>query len=452
MKARNASPILIAILLIGCATQTYAPQPLEPARSEESFRARSLADAGLGDMVVWGLPELTQAALRLHPDLEAARAQWRATQAGEITAGQKPNPTVSASGEHHSLATGISPWTLTMGISIPVETHGKREARMAQASAMSEAARLDIAQTAWQVRSRLRTRMLEAYAVTRQTEQLRREADTRAQIVALLETRMAAGLVGGTDLSDARLQLRKARTTLDAEDARAGESRTALAAAVGLPESALANANLSFAAFERDNYKLPPQDMQRAALLNRLELRKALASYAAAEARLKLEVAKQYPDFSLAPGYSWDQGDNRWSLGLSLILALANKNEGPVAEARAQRELEAQKFNALQAAIIGEESQAQARWQVTREEIPKARKLVAAQMERLAQTQTQFDAGYADRLELILAQLELVTAESGVLNAQLAALQALGRLEDAVQQPLDGSAPLPEIPQEKVNE
>jgi hypothetical protein len=45
------------------------------------------------------------------------------------------------------------------------------------------------------------------------------------------------------------------------------------------------------------------------------------------------------------------------------------------------------------------------------------------------------------------AQLELVTAESGVLARRLNAQQAFGQLEDAVQQPLDGSAPLPEIPQ-----
>jgi outer membrane protein TolC len=242
--------------------------------------------------------------------------------------------------------------------------------------------------------------------------------------------------------------LQKVRTTLDAESAHSAEIRASLATAIGLPDSALASTPLSFTTFERDDLELPPQDIQRAAMLNRLEIRKALAGYDAAEAKLKLEIAKQYPDFSLAPGYSWDQGDNRWSLGLSLILALLNKNEGPIAEAKAQRDVEAQRFNALQANIIGEQSQAQARWQAAQDEIPNTRKLAATQKERFARTQRQFDAGYADRLELTTAQLELITAEAGVLTARLKAQQALGQLEDTVQQPLDGSVPLPEMPQE----
>lgn len=447
VKINTTSIVATVLLLSACATQTYQPQPLQPAKAAESFRARSLADAGLGPVAAWGMPKLTQAALRLHPDLDVARAQWRAAQAGEITAGQKPNPTISTGGEHHSRHQNISPWTFNLGIDIPVETHGKREARMQQASALSEAARLDIAQTAWQVRSRLRARLLDVYVVQQQAAQLQHETDARAQIVALLESRLAAGMIGGTDLSDARLQLQKARAALSAESARLSETRASLAAAVGLPEQALDNVPLSFTLFERDSIELPAEDVRRAALLNRLEIRKALASYDAAEARLKLEIARQYPDFSLAPGYSWDQGDIKWSLGLSLVLALLNKNEGPIAQARAQRDLEAAQFNALQDGIIGQQAQMLARWQAAQATISKAQQLVAAQQARLAQTQRQFDAGYADRLELTSAQLELISAESGVLAARLDAQRAFGQLEDAAQQPLDGSAPLPEMPQ-----
>lgn len=457
MKAPTLFIVPFVLFVAGCAMQTYAPQPIAYANVAEAFRARTLADAGLGEVAAWGLPELTQAALRLHPDLDVARAQWKMAQAGEKTAGQKPNPTLSGGGEHHSRASGISPWTWTLGIDIPVETHGKREARLEQATALSEAARLDIGQAAWRIRSRLRAQMLEIFTIRQQVAQLEKEAGIRAQIVALLETRVEAGLIAGTDLSDARLQLQKIRTALDAESARMTESRAALVSAIGVPDFALADVALSFAAFEKEGIELPPQEVQRSALLNRLDVRVALASYDAAEAKLKLEIAKQYPDFSFAPGYSWDQGDNRWSLGLSLILALLNRNEGPIAEARTMREAEAQKFNALQAVVIGEQEQAMARLHAAREEIPKTQQLLASQRSRLAQTQRQFDAGYADRVELTSAQLEVAIAESGLLSARLRAQRALGKLEDAVQQPLDGSEPLPEeiLPenaQENVNE
>ncbi|WP_146187116.1 TolC family protein [Novimethylophilus kurashikiensis] len=439
---------LLAMLLAGCAHQTYAPQPLQPTASAEAFNARSLADAGMGAVESWDLPTLTQAALRLHPDLAVARAQLKAARAAKISAGQKPNPTVSGNAEHHSRADNVSPWTMTLGVEIPVETHGKREARLEQATALSEAAKLDIALTAWQIRSRLRSRLLDWYAVQEQAAQLQKEADLRGKVVALLEARLKAGMVSGTDLADARLMWLKTQTQLEAESARTGEIRAALAAGIGIPAEALPKANLSLSGFQQETVSASASDIRIAALLNRIELRKALANYVAAEARLKLEVAKQYPDISLSPGYLWDQGDKIWSLGLSLVLPLFNKNEGPIAEARAQREVEAQRFNALQAAVIGDQSQAMAAWQSALNETDKARSLVSSQQARLAQTQRQFDAGYADRLELTTAQLELATAESAVLAAHLKAQRALGALEDAVQQPLDGSAPLPAMTEE----
>lgn len=438
---------MLALLLTACATQIYEPRPLEPVQAMESFHARTLADAGLGEIAAWGLPELTQAALRLHPDLNVARAQWRAAQAGEITAGQKPNPTISTSGEHHSEHQGVSPWTLNLGIDIPIETHGKREARMEQKAALSEAARLEIAQAAWNIRSRVRARLLELYTIKQQAAQLQREEAMQLNIVELLEARVNAGMVAGTDLSDARLQWQKTRMLHDAETSRMQEARAALAAAVGVPDSALENTPLSFSAFEQINDNLPARDVQRAALLNRIEIRKALANYEAAEARLRLEIARQYPDLSLSPGVSWDQADFKWSLGLSLILALMNKNEGPIAEARAAREVEAEKFNALQAGIIGEQAHAWARWQGAQNDILKAQQLTTAQSARLAQTQRQFDIGYADRLQLTTAQLALVGTETVVLASRLKAQRALGALEDTVQRPLDGSEPLPDTPE-----
>ncbi len=420
-----------------------------------AFHARTLADARLGVVENWGLSELTQAALRLHPNLNVARAQWQAALAGEITAGEKPNPTLTTSGEHHSQHQGMSPWTLNLGIEIPVETASKREIRIARASALSEAARLDIAQAAWSIRSQVRVRLLELYTIRQQAAQLQHEADIQQKIISLLEARMNAGMAAGTDLSDARLAWQKTRVLLDAEWSREPEARAALAAAVGIPGEALNDVPLSFAAFEQIANKLPPREVQRAALLNRIEIRKALANYEVAEAKLNLEIAKQHPDFSLSPGVSWDQADFKWSLGLSLILALLNKNEGPIEEANAAREVEAAKFNALQANVIGEQSQAYARWVAAQDDIPKARRLVAAQGARLTQTQRQFNLGYTDRLELTTGQLSLVSAEAAVLAAKLKALRALGALEDTVQQPLDGTAETiepPETPDQEITE
>ena len=439
----KAAFLLLTLFLAGCVKEVYKEQPLESVVTAQAFVERTAADAGLSETKEWDLSLLTQAAIKLHPDMQTARAAWRSAQAAEISAGVKPAPSASANLEHSSRIDGSSPWIFSLAFDIPIETHGKREARIEQALALSEAARLEIGKTAWSVRSRLRAKLLDGYISSQKVRQLQQEKIIRADIVALLEARLAVGFASSIEMADARLQLRRIETALASETGHLAETRAALAAAIGLPESAIDEARLSYASFERSDLALPSEDLQRAALLNRLEIRQALARYAALEAKLKLEIAKQYPDINLAPGYGWDQGANRWSLGLSLLLALLNKhNEGPIAEAKAAREFEARQFEALQASVVGEQEQALARWNAVTNEVAQLKKIVTAQQARLAQTQIQFDAGQLDRLELNLTRLELLGATANVSAAQSRVQQALGQVEDAVQQPLDGSAPL----------
>ena len=445
----RAAFLLMVVVLTGCVKEVYKAQPLESAGTAQAFLQRTAADAGLADSKVWDLPVLTEAAIKLHPDMQNARAAWRAAQAAEINAGAKPNPAISTNAEHHSKASGVSPWTLGLGLDIPIETSGKRDARMEQAGALSEAARLEIGKTAWQVRSRLRSRLLDGYITRQRIQQLEQEKVIRVDIVSMLEARLAVGLASSIEMADARLQLRRVETLLEAERGHQTEARTGLAAAIGLPEAAVNQEKLAYTSFERTDIVLPAQDVQRAALVNRLEVRQALARYAAAEAKLKLEIAKQTPDINLNPAYSWDQGDNRWNLGLSLLLAAFNNNEGPIAEAKAARELEARQFEALQASVIGEQEQALARWSAATNEVAQLQKLAQAQQARLDQTQRQFDAGQVDRLELDLTKLELLTVTASMSAAQVKAQQILGLLEDAVQQPLDVSAALPEMQEGK---
>ena len=68
------------------------------------------------------------------------------------------------------------------------------------------------------------------------------------------------------------------------------------------------------------------KNLQESALLNRLDIRRSLEKYAAAESKIKLEVAKQTPDISLSPGIAFEFGDSIWSLGFSTLLNLLNKN------------------------------------------------------------------------------------------------------------------------------
>ena len=58
-----------------------------------------------------------------------------------------------------------------------------------------------------------------------------------------------------------------------------------------------------------------------------------LAEYQASQSALQLEIARQYPDVQLGPGYEFDQGDNKWMLGLGVTLPVFNQNQGAIAAA-----------------------------------------------------------------------------------------------------------------------
>lgn len=454
----------MASLLGACATQTYEAKPIDPARLSDSFGQRALDSAELHDYMLaqgypentfpikqWGLHELTLAAFLYNPQLDVARAQWRAAQAAEVTAGQKPNPGILGTLEHHSQTDGgISPWTYGISFAVPVETGGKRQARMDQAASLSEAVRIDIGISAWQVRSQLRDSLLEYQAALRQTSLLQHEVALHEEIVQMLEKRQRAGLASSMELNNARLQLQKTWHAVEAAKDRMAGLRAALAVAIGVPVSALDGVQFDTALLDRAMAadSLSAESIRRIGLLNRLDIRSALARYAAAEASLRLEIARQYPDITLAPGYLWDQGDVQWLLGLSTLLTLNNKNEGPIAEARAARELQASQFNALQVRVIGEMEQSLVNHRAGTHRVDKTRELLTTQQQRATQAERQFEAGHTDRLELTQARLETLAAEQGVLEAEIHAQRALNALEDAVQRPLDGSAPLPEIPQE----
>lgn len=456
----------IACLLSACTTQTYQSKPIEAEKMAEQFAARSLASAELQGFMEaqgypadafpiqkWGLRELTLAAFLYHPQLAVARAQWRAAQTQEITAGQKTNPSISSLAEHHSKTEGgISPWTFGISLDIPIETGGKRQARIDRATSLTQAARIEIGEQAWQVRSHLQASLIEYRAALLRAELLQRETRLQSDIVQMLQNRLEAGMSSGIDLSNARLQLQKAQHALATEISRTGELRADVAAAIGLPAEALDSVQLDVqqpGAIAAD--KLPATEVRRAALLNRLDIRSALARYDAAESRLRLEIAKQRPDIVLSPGYSFDQGDNVWSLGFSLLLALLHKNEGPIAEADAARELGARQFEALQIRVIGEQEQALVQYQGRLAELHKAEDILAAQQQRIGRTGRQFEAGFIDRLEWTTTKLEGLAAEQGRLAAAIRLQKALAALEDTLQRPLDGTTPLA-LPEQNIED
>src|SRR4029077_4174910 len=180
----------LAVVLTGCAT--FHPKPLTPDRTAEAFSARNLADPGLQKFLrqaptTWNLDSLTLAALYYQPDLDVARAQWQGALAARRTAGEIPNPALSLGPTWVSNPdVGLKPWILGFNFDIPIETAGKRGARIRQAAALGAPARQNLALAAWQIRSRVRASLLATLAARQATGILRhqeKELDENARLL-----------------------------------------------------------------------------------------------------------------------------------------------------------------------------------------------------------------------------------------------------------------------------
>lgn len=434
--------------LTACAPAVhYHPKPIEPAATAARLESRSLADPGLHKFIEtnlhrnlpnrpaksWNLQMLSLAALYYSPVLEQARAQVSAAQAAVVTAGARPNPSIH-------LQPGVpSPYLLGLNLLFPMQTAGKRKIMVKQATDLTLAARLNLASVAWKVRSNVRSAMVSYFMAKHQLELLRAQRGLQARRATLLSQRLTAGEISRPMVDDARLTLLKTRVAIESAESRIPERRAALAAAVGIPAKALKGIQIVWPGFSNPpgEKSISAQAIQRDAVLNRLDVRKALAEYAAAQDALRLQIARQHPNFQIGPGYQFEESHNYFTLGYTVTLPILNRNQGPIAQAEAQRKAAAAAFLATQAHAIAQSEVALARYQGALREL-KGTENALGQLEHVVvpTERRTVAAGEADQLALNAVLLQRPALAQTWLTALGRAQTALGALEDAVQRPL----------------
>ena len=458
MPARNKVwPLFFGVaLLAGCAH--YESQPLSPSQTAAQLQDRRLEDPGLKTflaqnlgqepaiwpLAAWDLKSLTLAAFYFHPDLAVARAQWQLAAAGLKTAGARPNPSITATPGYDSGIPGnFSPWLIPVSLDIPIETAGKRGQRLAEAAKIAEAARWSFVSAAWSVRSNVRTALLDLQFAGRRAALLQTQVTAETEIVQRLQQQLDAGAIARPDLTVAQMALNRAQLDLADASSKQAQARSRLAEALGVGLDAVTGLNLSFDFPATAPEALTAPDARRTALRGRADVLGALADYAAAEADLRLQVAKQYPDLHLGPGYAWNNGnagDSQWSLGLTLELPILDQNQGPIAEAEARRKLAAAKFIAVQAQVIAQIDRANAGLAAARQQVSTSHTLLKSAESQAQAVTAQVQAGAATRLDLLSAQMDLNAVRLAQLDGEVQFQTALGALEDALQQPAEWNA------------
>ena len=435
------------VIIVGCAH--YQALPIEPGASLVDFEARRLDAAEIRGFLhdevgidqwpptVWDLRSLTLAALFYSPEMDVARARWGVAEAGTVTAGARPNPSLDPSLGYNSTSKLITPWIPELILSLPVETAGKRGFRVSRARELSEAARLDVLHTAWMVRSGVRRAYVDLYRAGEMKVLLDRLHELQRRSLDMLEAQLELGEISANELTQARIATGRTRlaTLQAAGDVARGWVR--LAEVIGVPGEALDGLEISFAELEHLAAELPTDEARRRAVTRRSDVLGSLAEYAATQAALQLEIARQYPDLDIGAGYQLDQTDSKWTLGINLVLPVFNRNAGPIAEAEASRTEAAAKFLALQARVLAEVDGAVASYRNALETVAVTDEMVAKLDQREASAEVAYELGATSRLELASSEIETVTGRVARLDALVSAQRAAGDLENALQQTLE---------------
>ena len=207
-----------------------------------------------------------------------------------------------------------------------------------------------------------------------------------------------------------------------------------LAQALCLPQEALKGIQFSFDAFESaPPAGLPALVIQRQALLNRADLLAVLAEYQASQYALQQEIARQYPDIQIGPGYEFDQSDNKWTLGFSVALPLFNRNQGAINVAEASREEVAARFQSVQADILAQISQSFVQYQVSIERLNRADELAREMEAQVKRVEKTIQLGEGLDLDRINKELEYNALLASRLEDLITVQQAISRIEDSMQ-------------------
>ena len=459
---RAVTLLLVAALVISalanCAQQKYTASPLNIKAISNNLINKDPRDAGFQAFLAkngiaenllplksWGINELTLAALYFNPKLNLAKAQWASSMAAISTANQRAQGSLDASIARSNQGGGEpKPWSYGLNLNLPLETANKRQLRTDQATQLAEATRIEIAQTAWQLRHQINLDLVNIIESNSQAKLLKVELKHHYDMTDMLEKRVKLGLQSNTELSQAKLLQLKTLKSLNAELARIPELTAVLAADVGLTADKfslipLESTDVFDIVNQQKNVLAKPnaiKKLQETALLNRLDVRAALARYLAAESKIKLEIAKQTPDIIFSPAFLFDFGNSIWSLGISNLLFLFNDNKTLALEAEKLRDVEAAQFEVLQAQIIADLAISEAAYNASVIEIAQSRQLHIAETAHFQRLQKQFDAGNIDRLELTQSRLGSIFSAQAMHDAHFKSIRAGLAVEDVMQYPL----------------
>lgn len=451
----------IVLFLTNCSFKAYETKPLKNEKIIDKITDKDpesplfkafLNNQDLNDSQLpikeWGLKELMLCALFYNPKIEIAKKEWDIAKIQEAVApikspssfGFEAGRQTSGKAENSRNAIGLNLTTL-------FETADKAKIREEKAKNQSLVKRLELRKLVWDIKTDLTLNFIRYQQQILNLQVLRNEIKFQNEILNMVRKRKTQGLSSSLDSNLNQIELNKNIQKLNEEQYQLNETKSKLAAIIGLsPEKfnvmrlAIINYNEQIEGFTKildDETK--QQDIINLGLFNRIDLRIALAKYAVSESQLKLNIANQYPDIKFSPAYIFDYGASKWLLGITSIIPTIEKNKYLVEEAKNLRDIESLQIEKIQTTIINEIAKLRDNYTIAKDLVRKDIEDLSAATELESSIESKFRQGEIDRIEFTQQKLITMQYKRRFYTNKIALLKIGFDFESLLQEPFNTS-------------
>jgi outer membrane protein TolC len=433
-------------IIAGC--ESYQARPLVPseiiARVESErhvllqTEAQAPAEAGKHEEVPLSFTRAIEL-LRTHsPTVEEVQAEYQTALALAKVSTPLPNPSFDA-GPRFGFGPVVTRRFVepfgSISFTIPLGKRLKRQDELNRLQA--ELARVQVAARFRELYLDLR-RQYSQLVIARMRHAVRQNIGASAETSLTLTKRLVdAGQATALDLGLLELEIGRIKSDALSADGVVQASEGDLSALVGVHSETFAR--LPEAPLPQLPENLPDIKQLRETLIaNNLDLARLRSRYDVAEAQLRLDIAKQYPDLRFGPSGEHDIPDPKVFLGLSLgiDLPLFDRNQQGIATARGVREEVRMKYEAAANRALASLDRAWQKARIAMERLKLLKILQPKAQSNIDLAKKSLGAGATDLLHYLETERTQRSVLVDALDAEQSAREAWIEMENIVGYPL----------------
>jgi cobalt-zinc-cadmium efflux system outer membrane protein len=285
------------------------------------------------------LDEAIQMALQHNHNILAARTTIQQSEAEEITANLRPNPTIFADWEYLPLSHSAQNTQYLhdstegdIGLSYLLERGKKRQHRLQAAKDTTAQTRSHVADNERSLTFGVATQFVNVQLAESTLELAQLELKSFGQAVDLGEMRYKAGAISEDDYLKVKLQMLQFETDCQQAQLAKMQALSDLRQLLGY-ESVSGNYDVA-GSFDYQPVKGNLEDLQLKAIQNRPDYRAAQQGVAAAHSQYELQKAIGKQDLTIQGNYSHVNAINAATVYGSIPLPIFNRNQGEIARTR----------------------------------------------------------------------------------------------------------------------